>query len=242
MEIKNKVAIVTGASSGIGRATAKLLSQKGAKIAIAARSTEKLQSLARQLDHDAFVIHVDMTNEKDIREMVRKAYDHYGRIDILVNNAGQGYDSTVEDMDIRTYEYIFHLNVVGPVIAMQQVIPIMRKQKEGSIISISSGTALMALPGMAGYSSMKRALVGISLTAREELRDDHINVSVIYPYITATDFEKNTIKTERRQEREDDDGRNLPAGDPPEYVAKLILETIKTGKSEIVAHEWMNNR
>ncbi len=241
MELKNKIVIVTGASSGIGKATAKLLDEKGAKVVVAARSTKKLQELAKQL-HNALAITADMTNPADIRHMVKKTIDCFGRIDILVNNAGRGYDATVEELDMDKFRYIFSLDVVGPVLAMQEVIPYMRRQKEGAIVNISSGTALMALAGMGGYSSMKRALVGISLTAREELKNDHISVSVVYPYITATDFEKNTLKTLRKKDEEEGGNFELPPGDPPEFVAELILDAVKTGKAEIVAHDWIGKR
>jgi short-subunit dehydrogenase len=123
---------------------------------------------------------------------------------------------------------------------MQQVIPIMRKQKEGSIVNISSGTALMYLPNMGAYSSLKRALASISLTAREELKKDNINVSVVYPYITDTDFEKNTIKDLGSVEYpESDDDFELPKPDSAEYAAEKILEAIVGGKAEIFAHNWM---
>ena len=122
--------------------------------------------------------------------MVSRAMEHFGRIDILVNNAGQGYDAPVEKTEIPTFRYIYDLNVIGPLVAMQQVIPIMREQGGGTIINISSGTALMNLPGMSPYSSSKRALAGISLAAREELQADNIVVSVVYPYITRTGFRR----------------------------------------------------
>jgi short-subunit dehydrogenase len=125
---------------------------------------------------------------------------------------------------------------------MQAVIPYMQKQDGGSIINISSGTALMALPGMSAYSSLKRALVGISLTAREELKDDKINVGVVYPYITLTDFEKNTFKAQvQEQEGEwNPEDSGLKPADTAEYVAGKILEAIESEEAEIYVHDWMN--
>jgi len=98
----------------------------------------------------------------------------------------------------------------------------------------------MYLPNMAAYSSLKRALVGISLTAREELKDDNIKVSVVYPYITLTDFEKNTLK-EGNQEEEDwsSDDPDFKPPDTAEYVAGKILAGIKSEEPEIYAHDWM---
>src|ERR1035437_5370503 len=96
MNFKDKVAIVTGASSGIGLATAKLLSQNGAKVVLAARSLLKLQELSKKLP-DSLVIQTDMTKEEDIKKMVQQVFKHFGRIDILVNNAGRGYDASIEE-------------------------------------------------------------------------------------------------------------------------------------------------
>jgi short-subunit dehydrogenase len=158
---------------------------------------------------------------------------------IPIKNAGQGYDAPIEKMNISTVRYIYDLNILGPLFAMQQVIPFMKNQGGGTIINISSGTALMHLPDMSAYSSSKRALAGISLAARQELMDDAIVVSVVYPYITITDFEKNTI----RESPDDEDGQQDVSGpypqDSAEYVAHKILEGITSGETEIFAHDWM---
>jgi short-subunit dehydrogenase len=238
MELRDKVVIITGASSGIGLATAKLLAQQGAKLALVARSKDKLDKLAAELP-GSLAIEVDMTKVPQIKRMVRQAKKHFGRVDILINNAGQGYDAPVEKTDLKTLRRIYDLDFVGPLVAMEKVIPIMRRQKGGAIVNISSGTALMALPDNGAYSAMKRALAQISLTAREELKNDKIIVSVVYPYITATDFEKNTIKSVA-VEPEGTGGAPFPA-DSPEYVAGKILETIQSGIAEMVAHDWMKN-
>jgi short-subunit dehydrogenase len=239
MKIKNKVVIVTGASSGIGLATARLLAKHGAKVALVARSRDKLHNLSTELP-DSLPICADMTRKEDIKKMVKETVKHFGRIDILINSAGQGYDAPVEKIDIATFRRIFELDVVGPIIAMQQVIPMMRAQKGGAIVNISSGTALMFLPGMSPYSSLKCALVSISLTAREELKKDNIGVSVVYPYITLTAFEDNTIKEVDEEEPEIEEERGpLRPPDTAEYIAEKILEGIENNEAEIFAHDWM---
>jgi short-subunit dehydrogenase len=239
--LSGKVAIVTGASSGIGRATAKLLAGQGVNVALVSRSKEKLEKLSGELP-DSLAVPADMTKILQIKRMIKKTREHYGRIDILINNAGQGYDATVEKMNIGTLRYIYDLNILGPLFAMQQVIPIMKGQGGGTIINISSGTALMHLPNMSAYSSSKRALAGISLAARQELKNDAIVVSVVYPYITLTNFEKNTI----RESPGNESGRQDPTGpfppDSAEYIAHKILEVVTTGEAEIFAHDWMKNR
>lgn len=239
MKIKDKVVIVTGASSGIGLATAKLLAKRCAKVALVARSMDKLKNISKELP-ESFSICADMTKEDEIKMMVRETKNHFGRIDVLINSAGRGYDAPVEKINIETYRKMFNLDVVGPLVAIQQVIPIMKEQKEGVIVNISSGTALMALPNMSPYSSLKGALASISLTAREELKKDNIHVSVVYPYMTLTDFEKNTIKdTEENQPEPEEDRKTLRPPDTPEYLAQKILEGIENNDAEIFAHDWM---
>lgn len=242
MEIKDKVAIVTGASSGIGLATARLLTQKGAKVALVSRSKDKLTALSRKLKN-SLAFTADLTKEVEIKIMVNKVKAHYGRVDILVNNAGQGYDASIEKINPDTFRKIFQLDVVGPLIAMQQVIPIMKKRGKGVIVNISSGTALMYLPHMAAYSSLKRALAHLSLTAREEMKKDNISVSVVYPYITQSNFEKNTIKEidKNNHSEGDDDETQLPPADTSKYVAEKILEAIINEEAEIFAHDWLRH-
>src|SRR5208337_3123807 len=176
MDIKGKVAIVTGASSGIGLATAKLLSSKGAKLVLVARSKDKLDKLSKELPK-AVAVTADISKVEDVKNMVKQAYEHFGRIDILVNNAGRGYDVPVEKTDLEIFHYIFDLDVVGPLVAMKEAIPIMRRQGGGTIVNVSSGTALMYLPNNGPYSGLKKALAHLSLTARAELGKDNIVVS-----------------------------------------------------------------
>jgi len=241
MNVQDKVVIVTGASSGIGLATAKLLAGQGAKLALVSRSKEKLEQLPRELPN-SFAVIADMTKIPEIERMVKQTEEHFGRIDILINSAGQGYDAPVEKTDIDTLHHIFELDVVGPLVAMKKVIPIMRKQGSGTIINISSGTALMYLPNNGAYSALKKAIANITLTAREELKKDNIIVSVVYPYITLTNFEKNTIKDPSLIENREQEGTGPFPADSAEYMAQKILEGIETGEAEIFAHDWMNKR
>jgi short-subunit dehydrogenase len=240
MDVRGKVVIVTGASGGIGLATAKLLSSKGAKLALVARSKDKLEALAKELP-EALAVPADMSTTDDVQNMVRKVMGHFGRIDILVNNAGQGYDTPVERTDIEVFHRIFDLDVVGPLAAMKEVIPIMRRQGGGAIVNVSSGTALMILPNNGPYSALKKALAHLSLTARMELAEDKIVVSVVYPFITLTDFEKNTIKDASLQVQEESPEAKeaFSRADTPEYTAQRIVAGIESGDAEVFAHDWM---
>lgn len=238
MEVKNKVIIVTGASSGIGEATAKLLTNKGAKVVLAARTKEKLESLAKELP-GSFSIPTDMTKVEDITGLIHKTKEHFGKIDILINDAGRGYHVPIIQIESEKYHELFDLDVVGPLLAMQQVIPVMKEQGGGAIVNISSGTSLMVLAGLGAYSSMKRALNAISLTAHEELQADNIIVSLVYPYITKTHFHENLFNNGSLNMREDP---ARPKFDAPEHVAHKVLEAITSGDAEIYAHDWMMNR
>lgn len=180
-----------------------------------------------------------MRDETAVKEMVQKVYKHFGSINILINNAGRGYHVPLMEIERKKYRELFDLDVVGPLVAMQAVIPIMQKQKGGLIINISSGTSLMAIPGIAAYSSLKRALNAISLTAREEFKKDNIIVSLVYPYITKTNFHRNLLNGNSWEMEEDN---NRPKFDTPEYVAEKIIEAITTENAEIFAHNWMEKR
>jgi len=232
MQISDRVFIVTGASSGIGLSTAIALSGRGAKVALLARSTDALANLAKQLP-DSLPLTVDMTQFDRVREAVRTVHRHYGRVDGLVNNAGRSYATSVEEIDPALFDEIFHLNVLGPIVAMQAVIPLMRTQGGGSIVNINSGTAFMTVPGYSVYSSSKRALLGVSLTARTELEKDHIVVSEIYPFITATNFGKNRMGKAAGA----GPATNYADGDRPEFVADLVLRAIEEGQAQYFAND-----
>jgi short-subunit dehydrogenase len=232
MKIQDHVFIVTGASSGIGLSTAAALSEKGAKVALLARTKQALEELASQLPGSLPVV-ADMTDFEGIRQAVKTVHEHYGRIDGLVNNAGRSYAAAVEEIDPKLFDEIFHLNVLGPIIAMQAVIPIMRAQGAGSIVNVNSGTAFMTVPKYSVYSSSKRALLGFSLTARAELEKDGIVVSEVYPFITATNFGKNRMGNPSGG----GPAANYAEGDKPEYVAGLIVQAIEEGQAQYFANE-----
>lgn len=232
--IKDKVIIVTGASAGIGLATARLLAQEGAHVALAARSIEVLKKLEEELP-GSLAVHTDMHDEASIKEMIYKVKKHFGRIDVLINNAGQGLYAPIESISVHDYRKVFELNVVGPLIAMQQVIPIMREQGSGHILNISSLVSKNYFPLLGGYASTKYALNAISLTARAELEADGIVVNVMHPGLTATEFGKNSLKGEGGDRIFSREG--MPEPDSAEYIAERILFAIESKRAEVLAHE-----
>lgn len=232
MQIADRVFVVTGASSGIGLATAEALAAKGGKVALLARTASALDVLAARLP-GSIPVTVDVTDFGAVRQAIQAVHAHYGRIDGLVNNAGRSYAAAIEEIEPALFDEIFHLNVLGPIVAMQAVIPIMRAQGAGSIVSVNSGTAFMVIPEYSVYSSSKRALLGFTLTARAELEKDGIVVSEVYPFITATNFGKNRMGNPAGG----GPGSNYAAGDTPEFVAALILEAIEEGAAQYFAND-----
>jgi short-subunit dehydrogenase len=225
--------VVTGASSGIGLATSKALSDRGGKVALLARSAEALGDLARELP-DSLPVTADVTDFSALKFAIQGVHRHFGRIDGLVNNAGRSYGASVEEIDPAVFDEIFHLNVLGPIVAMQAVIPIMRTQGGGSIVNVNSGTAFMTIPQYSVYSASKRALLGFSLTARAELAGDGIVVSEVYPAVTATNFGKNRMSA----------GGSGPVGDyskgdTPEFVADFILKAIEEGEAQYFVNDYL---
>jgi short-subunit dehydrogenase len=236
MEIKDKVIIITGASAGIGRATARSLAREGAKIVLAARSRDALEELAKELP-GSLAVETDMTKEKDIDNLIAETIKKYGRIDVLVNNAGQGIYGAVEKVGVEDYRKIFELNVVGPLLAMQKVIPLMCAQGGGAILNISSMVSKAYYPYLGAYASTKYALNALSLTARVELEKDHIVVGIMLPGMTDTDFGTNAIKSDEVAKGMQSRYRNEELKpDSPEHIAQRIKFAIESGAAETTAH------
>lgn len=228
MEPHGKVAIITGASEGIGKALAEALSARGTQLVLAARSEEKLTALARTLPGSLAVV-TDMHQPAEIRRLIDKAVGHFGRVDLLVNNAGRGLYGPLETVDLDDYQEIMDLNVFAVLRAMQLVIPVMRKAGGGTIVNISSMVSKAAYPGLGAYASTKYALNALSLTARAELASDHIVVSAFHPRMTATRFGENSAGVPL-----DFSGRGgaRPPVDTAEQVAERVIELIVSGAAE----------
>jgi NADP-dependent 3-hydroxy acid dehydrogenase YdfG len=186
MKLDGAVVIVTGASSGIGAATARLSAARGAKVVLAARRLHRIIELAGQMP-DAFPVQTDLREPEQIRRLVDSAVVRYGRVDVLVNNAGQGLHVPLEQVRLEDLVSVTELNFYAPLLAMQAVIPIMRSQGGGAIVNVSSMTSRMVLPGVGGYSATKSGLNMLSAVARRELAGDGIAVSTVFPAVTATE-------------------------------------------------------
>jgi short-subunit dehydrogenase len=241
MDVKEKIVLVTGASEGIGESTARLLATAGAKVALAARSIDKLNDLADELN-DSFAVHVDMTQPDSITAMVDAVVEHYGRIDVLVNNAGRALRAPVAQIKVADFQGIVELNVYGPLLAMQAVIPHMRTQGGGSIVNVSSNVSKMAIPTIGAYAATKYALNGLTLTARNELAEAGIVVTLMHPGQTATNFGRNAAVDQSMASAPPPSGGSNATPDTADDVAERILDAITHGPAEQYMSPEMEQR
>jgi NADP-dependent 3-hydroxy acid dehydrogenase YdfG len=224
-DLSGKVVIVTGASSGIGAATARLLHDSGASPVLAARRADRITELGRALG-GALAVRTDVTDPADISRLVDLTLDRHGRIDGLVNNAGVALHQPLDVLDLDEFASVLDINVVSIVAMTQAVLPAMRAQGSGRIVNISSGTTRMVMPGVGAYAATKSAVNMLTAVARQELASDGIAVSLVLPFITATEFAGGRFLPGR-------DNRPGPAAHSPEYVGKVILRALRTGEERL---------
>jgi short-subunit dehydrogenase len=226
MEVSGRVVLVTGASSGIGAATARLAHSHGARVVLAARRADRLAKLAGELP-GSLVIPTDVTQSVQVAELCDRALQAFGSIDVLVNNAGQGLHVPLPEVEAEDFLAIWELNVLAPLTLMQAVLPSMTRQGEGAIVNVSSMTSLMAIPGLGAYAATKSALNMLSNVANAEFAPLGVVVSLVLPGIVQSEFHS-SLRAGRISEWA---GRR--AALPAEAVADAILEAVRTGEAEV---------
>lgn len=229
----NRVSIITGASSGIGAATARLFASEGYKTVLAARRVELLNDLAEEIKSaggEVLVVKTDITKLDQVENLVSQTITHYGRIDILVNNAGLGRVNWLEELDPQAdIAYLIQVNLVGLIQLTQAVLPYMIERQKGHIINIGSIAGLIATPTYTIYAATKYGLRGFTEALRRELSIQGIEVTGIYPGGVATEFgEKAGIK---RKTRVSTPGFLRLSAD---YVAQTILKVVKKPKRAVI--------
>ncbi|MGA7086724.1 MAG: SDR family oxidoreductase [Candidatus Dormiibacterota bacterium] len=226
MEVSGRVIVVTGASSGIGAATARLAHSQGARLVLAARRAERLARLADELP-GSLAVATDVTQRAEVDELCDRALQAFGSIDVLVNNAGQGLHVPLTEVDADDFRAIWELNVLAPLSLMQAVLPTMSRQGAGAIVSVSSATSLMVIPGLAAYAATKSALNMLSQVARKEFGPMGVVVSLVYPGITQTEFHS-SLRAGKLL-----DGAPRMAALPAVKVAEAIIGVIQSGDAEV---------
>jgi len=187
----NRTALVTGASRGIGRACALALAEAGARVAVAARNVEQLESLAgeiRSRGREAFVAPMDLTSADSIKEAIAKVAKDFGPIAILVNNAGITKDGLAMRMKKPDWDDVIATNLTGAFVAIQQVLPAMMRERWGRIINISSLVGEMGNAGQANYAASKAGLIGLTKSIAQEMGSRNITVNAVAPGYVETDM------------------------------------------------------
>ena len=227
---KDKIVIMTGASVGIGRAAALAFAREGARLALVARREEQLRQVATEIEQvggRALVLPVDVSDRDQVFAMVDTVISTFGHVDILVNNAGIGLLSPVVEMDPADLRSVIDVNLYGLIWCTQAVLPGMIQRRSGQIINVSSIIGKRAIPHMSAYCASKFAVQAFSETLRTEVASHNIDVIVICP--TRTDTEFNTTPMMRK-------GEQRPVRSPmsSESVARIILRASRRRRREVI--------
>ncbi|WP_326720983.1 SDR family oxidoreductase [Streptomyces sp. NBC_00243] len=224
--IDGKVVAITGASGGIGEATALLLAERGARLVLGARRTERLEELVARIEKaggEAVQIRTDVTRREDLHALVAVAGEHFGRLDVLVSNAGLGTISPLDDLQVDEWDRMVDVNVKGVLHGIGAALPVFRAQGTGHFVTVASTAAFRVAPAMAVYAGTKVAVRAICEGLRQE-SGGSMRVTTVSPGVTATDFAEASTNSQVRAEitkmRDD-------IAIPPEAVARAIAFAIE---------------
>lgn len=190
MKLQDKVAVITGGGRGIGKAIALAYAREGAKLAVCARTASEVEETAKEIrlikaEAEGWVC--DVSVEESVKELIKNVVEKFGRIDILVNNAGvMTRPVPTTELEVKKWDYTMAVNLRGPFLMCQAVLPIMIKQKSGSIINVSSMIGRGAYPNFIAYATSKWGLEGFTQTLAAEVRSSHIRVNSVEPGVVAT--------------------------------------------------------
>jgi short-subunit dehydrogenase len=232
--MKDKVVIVTGASSGIGFATAKEFARQGARVVLAARNTQAIQSLEATLKkegHEAMAVTTDISRPEDCRILIEKTLEQYGGIDILINNAGISMRALFQNVQLDVLKRLFDVNFWGAVYCTQYALPSLIRNK-GSVVGVSSVAGFVGLPGRTGYSASKYALHGFLETLRIENLKNGLHVLILCAGFTKSDIRKKALTADGTMQgftpREEEKMMT------PEEVAKAIFRAVRRRRNYVI--------
>ena len=224
--IEGKVVAITGASSGIGEATALLLAERGAKVVLGARRSDRLEALAARIEAAAGEVayaRTDVTRRADLAGLVELACERYGRLDVLVNNAGVGPISPLDDLRVEDWEQMIDVNLKGVLYGIAAALPVFRTQGFGQFVNTASTAAHRIVPNMSVYAGTKSAVRDISEGLRQEAGDT-LRVTIISPGFTRTDFTESAanplVKAQLTETRD-------KFAIPPDAIARAIAFAIE---------------
>ncbi|MFC9882796.1 SDR family oxidoreductase [Streptomyces libani] len=224
--IEGKVVAITGASSGIGEAAALLLAERGARLVLGARRSERLAALVARIEEAGGVavqIRTDVTRPDDLHALVALAGERFGRLDVLVSNAGVGTISPLDDLRVEEWDHMVDVNVKGVLHGIAAALPVFRAQGTGHFVTTASTAAFRVVPAMAVYAGTKFAVRAICEGLRQEAGDS-LRVTTVSPGVTATDFAEassnSRVRAEITKMRDD-------LAIPPDAIARAIAFAIE---------------
>ncbi len=229
--LKDKVVIITGASSGIGLEAAKEFASKGCKVVIAARRAEKLKELEKEIGSDVLSVQCDVSKEDDCKKLIQSAVDNFGKVDILVNNAGVSMRALFKDLDLDVIKKLMDVNFWGTVYCTKYALPhILRTH--GSIVGVISIAGYKGLPARTGYSASKFAIYGFLDTLRIEHLKDNLHVMIFAPGFTASSIREEALTADgaRQGETPRDETKMMSASE----CAKHLVRGVVKRKAEII--------
>ncbi|WP_426732634.1 SDR family oxidoreductase [Myxococcus faecalis] len=234
--IQGKVVAITGASSGIGEATARLLAQQGAKVVLGARREERLEVLAKELTAaggESRVRAVDVTKREDVEGFVRFTVETFGRLDVLINNAGVMPLSLLEKLKVDEWDRMIDVNIRGVLHGIAAALPVMKRQKSGQVINLSSIGGHAVSPTAAVYCATKFAVLAISEGLRQEVGGD-IRVTVISPGVTTSELAESISDSNARDVMREFRKVAIPADAVARSIAYAISQPADVDVSEII--------
>jgi short-subunit dehydrogenase len=237
MDLDGKVAVVTGASMGIGEQIARIFVEHGAKVVLLSRDASRAEAARHRIGHTdrTLALACDVRNHEQIGRALSDTLRHFGRLDVWVNNAGHGLLDSLQNADMSAIRDTFATNLFGAIDAMQAVIPVMKQQGRGTIINISSVAGHIPIPFHAVYSATKFAMNAIGKGARIELKAAGVNVLTVCPGYVRTDFGANALRGREQKQVRPTSVRGIS----PERVARATLNGYLQGKREVVVPWYM---
>ena len=236
-------AFITGASQGIGKATALLFAKNGYDLIITARTKDKLEATAeeiRALNRQVVAVSADTSDRSAMEALINLGIERFGQIDVLINNAGVCMSAPMSETTIEDWEKIINVNLWGYIYTINALLPHFIERQQGNIINVGSFGGKVPLPKMTAYCTSKFAITGLSETLRLELEPQGIHVSAIHPSVTNSDFMERAVFKDSDSQEESNRRESMkkmltsPLASQPEDVAKAIWNAVKHSQAEVI--------
>jgi len=235
--VADKVIVITGASSGIGESTAKLLARDGARVVLGARRKDRLEAVVKEISAEggtAIGVAVDVTKRPEVEALIKRTVDSFGRVDVIVNNAGIMPIAPIQALKVEEWDRQIDLNLKGVLYGIAAVLPQMQKQKSGHIINVASVIGIKAFPGGTVYGATKAAVRMLTEGLRMELHSQNIRCTIISPGAIATELPESSSEEATRKNLREFYKMAIPANAIASGIAYAIQQPAEVQIDEVV--------